>query len=306
MKIAILRDQIFPDSSIDEQDNKMEADFAEQHLFKLHIVKQIEFDSDLSRVMAEINDFQPDVVFNLVESVCKNDALAAVAVQLLEAMNIPFTGNKSYAQVVTSSKSLTKKVLLDKHIPTPAISFLPNTEFIFKADTEHASIGLDDSCVRSFTSAEEMNAFMKLKKEQTGHGWMAEQYVDGREFNCAFLGDIILPPAELRFDPKFSGHKIRTYEAKWNEDSASYSMITKSFEIESEIVERLKELTILCKERLVLDGYARIDFRMDRKKNIYVIDVNTNPCISPDSGFISMVEHSGMTMDEMFEKIIEI
>ncbi|MDD4848165.1 MAG: hypothetical protein PHR53_05310 [Bacteroidales bacterium] len=305
MKIAILRDNITDECSMDALDNLEEANFAEKCLSKKHITKHIPFVPDISSVINVLNDFQPDMVFNLVESICKTDSLSIVAVQLLETLNIPFTGNHIYAQVVTSNKMLTKELLHEKHIPTPSACFVANAEYILKAKTEHASMNLDDSCIMKFPSEKKLQQTLQKKAKQTGLEWMAEKYIDGREFNCAFLGNEILPPAEIRFHPDFLGHKILTYEAKWDETALSYQQSLRSFEVEPEIAQRLKEITETCRNAFHLKGYARVDYRMDGEGNLYVIDINTNPCISPDSGFVAMVEKHGLTHDQMFEKIIE-
>lgn len=305
MKIAILRDNITNEFARDALDNLEEANFAEKILSKKHTTIHIPFTSDINDVIDALNDFQPDLVFNLVESICKTDSLSIVAVQLLETMNIPFTGSHIYAQVVTANKALMKDILAEKNIPTPISTFKPKTEFILKAKTEHASLNLDDSCVMTFSSEKAMNAAIKKKAEQTGMEWIAEQYIDGREFNCAFLGTEILPPAEICFHPDFEGHKILTYEAKWDESALSYQQSLRSFNVEEGIKMRLSALTEICRKVFHLKGYARVDYRMDSNGNLYVIDINTNPCISPDSGFVAMVEKHGLTPAIMFEKIVK-
>lgn len=304
MKIAILRDHLI-NNSVDLMDNLVESEFVERHLSGKHQVKQIEFVSDIEKVIAEIKDYKPDLIFNLVETVCGSGALSIVAVQLIENMGIPYTGCTIYSQVVTADKSLTKSILQENNIPTPDSNFIPNTEYILKAKTEHASAGLDDKCVRSFSSVESLQKALNQKIKQTGLSWIAEKYINGREFSCAFLGNEILPPAEYVFDKRYKGHKIITYEAKWFEEADSYKMHQRSFDIDEELKNKIMELTDLCRKKLYIKGYARVDFRMDSNGNLYVIDINTNPCISPDSSFIAMIEQQKMTIEEMFDKIID-
>ncbi|MCK9303657.1 MAG: hypothetical protein PHU62_08890 [Bacteroidales bacterium] len=304
MKILILRDDISHSDSIDELDNKEEADFAEEYLSKKHEVIQIPFISDLQIIMDRIKEFSPDVVFNLVESVCGNGAMSVIAVQMLQSMGVPFTGNNMYAQLISSDKALAKRLLRQSSIPTPTSAFKHDVEYILKMKGEHASMYLDDNCIRSFSTAEQMRNALQEKENSTGAKWIAEQYIDGREFNCAILGDIILPPAEIHFQDEFLGHKILTYEAKWNENAISYQQSLRTFDFEDKIKNRLATLMKMCAINLELRGYARVDFRMDKYENLYAIDINTNPCISPDSGFVAMVLHQGLTIEDMFDKII--
>lgn len=304
MKIAILRDHLI-NNSVDLMDNLVEAEFVERHLSVKHQVKQIEFVSDLEKVISEIKEYKPDVIFNLVETVCGSGALSIVAVQLIESLGIPYTGCTIFSQVVTADKSLTKSILKEKNLPTPDSDFTPNTEYILKAKTEHASAGLDDKCVRSFSSVEALQKSLNQKIKQTGLDWFAEKYINGREFSCAFLGSEILPPAEFLFDNRYKGHKIITYEAKWYEESDSYKLHQRSFDIEENLKNKIKELTDRCRKELYIKGYARVDYRMDNNENLYIIDINTNPCISPDSSFVAMIGQQNMRVEEMLDKIID-
>ncbi len=305
MRIVILKDDITGNGSADEMDNQIEADFAEKCLSRKHTVCQIPFVSDIRKVMHDIRKYAPDVVFNLVESVCESGGMSIIAVQMLEVMGIPFTGNHIYPQVISANKSIAKRVLQQKNIPTPASCFKSGIEYILKAKTEHASIALDDNCIRKFSTEKELKSALNDKEKETGMEWIAEKYVDGREFNCAFIGDTILPPAEINFEKDFVGHKILTYEAKWDEGADSYQKSLRTFDVDDNICERLYKLTDFCRRELDLKGYARIDYRMDSYDNLYVIDINTNPCISPDSGFTAMTERSGLSNEQMFEIIIK-
>jgi D-alanine-D-alanine ligase len=304
MKIVILRDDLDDSNSLDEIDNLNEANFVESILRKNHEVKQIPFVPNLNIVIDELINEAPDVVFNLVESFCGSGAMAIVPVQLLEVLGIPFTGNHIFSHLVSADKNIAKHILQDKGIPTPKSCFLDGAEYIIKAKTEHASLALDDNCIKTFSSEEEMKLTLSQKKKETGLEWIAEQYIEGREFNCAILGKEILPPAEIRFEDDFIGHKILTYEAKWNDKSDSYRQSLRHFDIEQDIVKRLKNITETCRKKLNLKGYARVDFRMDKFGNLFVIDINTNPCISPNSGFVAMANQIGISNDSMIEKII--
>ena len=107
------------------------------------------------------------------------------------------------------------------------------------------------------------------------------------------------------FAPEFEGHKILTYEAKWDEESLPYQQSRRSFIIDESVKNELIRITDECRNKLLLEGYARVDYRMDRNGKLFVIDINTNPCISPDSGFVAMVRESGIGIAGMFDKIID-
>jgi D-alanine-D-alanine ligase len=304
MRAAVLRDDVDGSGRADDLDNLQEADFVGRILSERYETIQIPFTSDLGKTMTELRAFAPDFVFNLVESCCGAGALAVVATELLETMRIPFTGNRTYAHLLSADKALAKRVMEREGIPTPSGRFKKGQAYILKARMEHASIGLDDGCIVSPETAEELSKVLEDKERATGRAWIAEEFVDGREFNAALLGEELLPPAEMCFSPDFEGRRILTYEAKWDESTPAYARSMRSFELESDLREELCALVRTCRACLELKGYARVDFRMNGEGRLYVIDVNTNPCISPDAGFMAMAVRAGLTPADVIERIV--
>jgi D-alanine-D-alanine ligase len=54
----------------------------------------------------------------------------------------------------------------------------------------------------------------------------------------------------------------------------------------------------------MLRDYGRIDIRMDDQKNFYILEVNANPCLSPDAGFAAAIEKSGLDYTRMVERLV--
>lgn len=304
MKTVILRDDIAASAKADELDNLQEADFVEKILSQSHTVVQLPFLPDVSKTIQSLRHFSPDIVFNLVESVCGVGALSVLAAEVLEVLGIPYTGSKTFAHLLSADKMLAKRLMKREGIPTPSSDYIENTPYILKAKTEHASIGLDATCVVQPKDRQNLEDLVSEKEKKTGMSWIAEQYIDGREFNVAFLGKDILPPAEMCFAEDFEGPKLLTYEAKWDEKTKAYQKSCRSFHIDEETRHQLIDLTRLCCEKLFLDGYGRIDFRRDEKGDLFVIDINTNPCISPDAGFMAMSVQAGLSSDQVIERIV--
>ena len=71
----------------------------------------------------------------------------------------------------------------------------------------------------------------------------------------------------------------------------------------------LKEkLITICKQTwkaFNLKGYARVDFRVTKNGQIFILEINGNPCISPDSGFIAALKIAGYNEEIMRKRIIE-
>ena len=304
MKIAVLRDDLINPASPDAADTLAEAGFVEKTLAGENEVRQIPFYADLEKTIAALRDYAPDVVFNLTESVYAQGGLAVLAPQLLEILRLPYTGNRTFAHLVSADKDLAKRLFLQNGLPAPSSAYREGATYLLKAKTEHASANLDDSCVVSPASGSELKNALEVKERETGLTWIAEEYIDGREFNVALLGGEVLPPAEMCFSPDFKGHKILTYEAKWNEDCDAYQLSRRSFDVEDGIKKELSSVALRCKDVLDLRGYTRIDFRMNKQGKLYIIDLNTNPCISPDSGFIAMAHEAGLSDKDVIERIV--
>ena len=67
--------------------------------------------------------------------------------------------------------------------------------------------------------------------------------------------------------------------------------------------EHLPEILLLPK--VDLHGYARVDFRVDSEGNPFVLEVNTNPCISKDAGFIAACQRGGLEYKEVIRRILD-
>jgi D-alanine-D-alanine ligase len=59
-----------------------------------------------------------------------------------------------------------------------------------------------------------------------------------------------------------------------------------------------------CWQLFGLKGYARVDFRTDCNDNVFVIEINANPSISPDSGFVAATKEAGYPFIEVIKRII--
>ncbi|MBM4355422.1 MAG: D-alanine--D-alanine ligase, partial [Deltaproteobacteria bacterium] len=215
-----------------------------------------------------------------------------------------------------------KQVMKSAGIPTPewvtfeqamAGEILAAPPLIIKSVWEHASVGLDDDSIVHDLSM--LASRMLARRESLGGTCFAERFIDGREFNVALVtrpgssDPEVLPVAEMRFVGYEDGRpKMVGYKAKWDENAFEYKNTVRAFDLAPEdapLVERLKEISIRCWHAFALAGYNRVDFRVDAEGNPYVLEVNTNPCISPDSGFTAMFRQAGMTLPQLMSRVIE-
>lgn len=242
-----------------------------------------------------------DMVFNLADSVDGKGINACIVPLYLDSIGIPYTGSPSDAIIKTSNKIIAKQIMEGEGIPTPKIStdkyIESNSFFILKSIWEHASIGMDNESI--------MDSFQK----QNGQCYL-EQFIDGREFNVSILmingKPEILPIQEAVFiDWPENKPKIVNYNAKWNKSSFEYQHIDRNFPPDDGTLQNLRDISLKIWDIFGLNGYARIDFRVDEDNNPFVIDINANPCLSPDAGFVAACSQAGIGYNEIIQNIIE-
>ncbi len=308
MKVIILHGEVPPGANPDEEDVLTEVRYISSALADMgYEPVPLPFSLDFKRVIKEIEDIKASFIFNLVESVEGKGKLIHFAPALLDYLKIPYTGSATDAIYLTSNKLIAKQILSGAGISTPPwsagnITFEP--PYILKSVWEHASIGLNKDSV----------IYDKNSLKNNSNEYFTEAYIDGREFNISILdsktGPQVMPLAEMLFiDYPDDKPKIVDYEAKWNEGSFEYVNTKRTFDFSPEdlpLINKLNEIAIKSWNVFGLNGYGRVDFRVDNNGNPMVLEVNINPCLSPDSGFIAATEKYGLNYNEVIERIISV
>jgi D-alanine-D-alanine ligase len=335
MRVWILHQAIQADASPDEQDVLQQVEAVGQALVRLgHRIQVHGCTLDLASLDAALNTVQSDLVFNLVEAVAGAGRLIYLPPALLDARQRPYTGSSAEALFLTSHKILAKEHMLEAELPTPmwmSMGFRharvrsqesKNTRsdttsgrrrtWLVKSVWEHASLGMDDTCIVRGAPPDMAARHLASFAERMGGECFAEEFIDGREFNVGLLagqnGPEVLPPAEIVFaDFPSDKPRIVGYQAKWDADSFEYQHTTRRFACDASdtpLLDEMKRLAIRCWESFGLAGYARVDFRVDGEGNPWILEVNANPCLSPDAGFAAMLTQAGLTFDAAVERIL--
>jgi D-alanine-D-alanine ligase len=319
MRVAIIYNE--PGPSAAELDVLVQRDAVHAALAALgHECQPIACTLNLSLVIEQLRGFSPHVVFNLVESLDATDRLAVLVPMLLDANHIAYTGTRARAMLDTSDKVLVKQRLKALGLPTPAWyaegtdSVLGPGTFIIKARYEHASVGLDDSAVVTVNSGDELAEIIRRRAAQFNVEMFAEQFIAGREFNLSVMatkegGCQTLAPAEIDFSGFPDGKpQIVNFDAKWTETAFEYSATPRSFYFPKEddtLLLELARLTRVVWQEFDLRGYARVDYRVDETGQPFILEINTNPCLSPDAGFVAAVQQSGSDFAAAIATIVE-
>jgi len=277
---------------------------------------EVPFDIHLEEVIAQLKKIKPLVVFNLVEMLEGTGALLHISPAILNFLGIPFTGVPIEAIFITTSKVLAKKQMRLYGLPTSDWFTLDQLDqlkkddiYIVKPIWEDGSLGLDEENIFRGNN----KAYIQKLKKLDPKVFFIEQFIEGREFNIAVLGGKngpqAMPPAEILFKDYPEGkHHIMGYKAKWTEDSFEYDHTARTFRFKKEehpLLEELRSIAFRCWDAFELRGYVRVDFRVDKNRKPYILEINGNPCLAPAVGFVAAIKQAGLTFPQAVERIIE-
>lgn len=329
MRVALLHDQLAADARADEVDVLVQMRAITYALETLgHYTERIPFTLQFDDVSQQLRKSGADLVFNLVEAVGGQGRLIYLAPALMDSLGIPYTGAHTEAMFLTSNKVLTKKWLCAAGLPTPAwfaqddlapSPTVPPGRYLIKSVWEEASVGLDDDSLVEVDGAAALQKGIARRRDGLGGEAFAEAYVDGREFNLSLLavgegrgGEHgacrVLPPAEIEF-VDYAPDKLRIvgYRAKWIEDSFEYRHTQRKFTVAPADRALLEELVCMAQtawRHFSLRGYARVDFRVDAAGRPWILEINANPCLSPDAGLAAAAAEAGIEYKEVVACIV--
>lgn len=320
--IAIIHNPVLENAAVDERDVLEQVNVIAETLPLLDFKPAIlAFSPDLEKMKQALLSLKPYCIFNLVEAVDGDAQLLHLAPALYDHLRMPYTGASTYAMFVTTHKVLAKKWMTLTHVPTAEWLSLENhplcsptfpERYIIKPISEEASVGLDATAIVEVQGREELAQRVRDRQRLIGKACFAERYIEGREFNLSLLGCpdgvTVMPPAEMNFNYPDGMPKIMDYKAKWLNGTPEYDNTQRTFDLplaDRDLVERLRQVAIQCWNLFHLQGYARVDFRVDLKGQVFVLEINANPCLSVGSGFPAACEKSGLTYADMLRRIIE-
>lgn len=319
---AIVRNRVPKGAASDVADVIAQSRFVSRLLRELGwSVVEVELGSDLGEAVSTLQGIRPAVVFNLVESIMDSDELANLTPVIFRKLGLPFTGADSSVLFLTNDKLAAKRHMLSVGLPTPAGvdevglrrgRFPGPGRYIVKSRCEHASLGLDETSVVDVRTAEQLLDAMAARRHRLGGSCIAEQFIDGREFSVSLLetahhAAMVLGSAEIVFAADMPV-KIVGYDAKWDEGSEADLATVRGFafrKAEPGLAARLERTARDCWEEMGLTGYARVDFRADDQGRISIIDVNANPCLSENAGFMATARESGRKPSEVIAAIVD-
>jgi D-alanine-D-alanine ligase len=286
-----------------------------------HEVKALGVQVELTPIRDAIEDWKPDIVFNLLEQFHGETLYAQNVVSLLELLRVPYTGCNPRGLMLARGKDLSKKLLKYHRIPAPAFAVFPmgravrrppklDYPLIVKSVSEDASRGISQASV--VESDEKLTERVTFIHERLGTAAIAEQYIEGREIYVGVMGNDrrkALPIWELEFaNPVNGAWAIATERVKHDPDYQERRGILQgpAENMSPAVTAKIHNIAKRICSTLELDGYARIDFRLDKEGTPYFIEANPNPEIASGEEFAQSALHDGIEYPELLNRILAL
>ena len=315
MGIVILHDAVAPDAAPEAQDTLTQAREVTNALRAMGLdANRLPVSGDLCVLQRQLSITRPEVVFNLVESIAGIDGSAVAIPAMLDGLGIPYTGSNAAAQALANDKCMAKAFMRRAGLPTAhwypgQDGFVPGV-YLVKTRFEHGSCGIDDDAVRRFDDKEALAEAVRLRQKKLGRPCFAEEYLEGREFNLSVieLQDelCVLPAAEIDFSAFAAGKpRIVGYRAKWVAGSFEFTHTPRVFpSLPAGLKRRLASLAEESFRLFGLTGYGRVDFRLNREGEPVILEVNPNPCLASDAGFVAALTQAGITFEAALNQLV--
>ncbi len=286
-----------------------------------HEVRALGVQDELHPIRQAVDEFKPDIAFNLLEEFQGNVLFDQNVVSLLELLRVPYTGCNPRGMVISREKALSKKLLVYHRIRVPDFHVFPMGRkvrrpralafpLIVKSLTEHASLGISRaSLVNEDDQLAERVAFVHRRVATDA---IVEQFIEGREIYVAVLGNERLtafPPRELVAEGAKSGTPlIATEKVKHDPDyQERHGIVQRHAEdLPASVASAIGHLSKRIYRILSLTGYARIDYRLSPDDKLWFLEANPNPEIAMEEEFASAAEEAGILYPELLQRIINL
>ena len=276
---------------------------------------------DLGAIRQAIDDFKPEIAFNLMEAFHEVGAFDMNVVSYLELLRLSYTGCNPRGMVLSRDKALSKQLMSYHRIPVPdfavfrrglAIKRPRRLQFplIVKSLTQEASIGIAQASV--VDDAAKLRERVEFVHQSIGTDAIAERFIDGRELYVGVIGNErlqVFPVWEMQFSKMPEGiHRIATDRVKW---SVKYQkkhgiQTSKAQDLPNGMAEAIQRVAKRVYRALNMSGYARLDVRLDAEGKFYVLEANANPQLAFGEDFAESAQLAGLPYEQLLQRILNV
>jgi len=303
-----------------EAEWKMEYDVIETLREQGHDVRVLGVHDDLAGIRPTAGFFQPHIVLNLLEAFAGITTFDQNVVSYLELLRLRYTGCNPRGLILARDKALSKKLLAYHRIPVPDFSVVRygrkpvlskkmGFPLIVKSLFFEASAGISQASV--VENAEQLGRRVQFIHESLGTAAIVEQFIDGRELYVGVLGNErleVLPVWEMSFAQMPDNRwRIATERVKWSTQyQKKNGIMTDAATLDAAAIVHIQRMAKRAYRALDLNGYARIDLRMDEHGRAYVLEANPNPNLAYGEDFAESAETNGLSYERLLDRIITL
>ncbi len=261
---------------------------------------------DLEGLIKQANDI--DVAFILLHGPYGEDGTIQ---GLLDLLGVPYQGSGVLGSAMAMNKNMAKTQYRQAGIPTPDWLLLKKEQppefdlvverlglpLMVKPCIQGSSVGM------ALVRQEEELAHAVEEALRFDHRVIVEQFIEGRELTGGVLG--LAPPTPLPLVEIIpgEGHEFFDYEAKYTPGLTNEICPAP---VDEEITRRAQELALAAHEALKLTAYSRTDMILDQEGELWAIETNTIPGMTPTSLFPQAAAAAGILFPRLIEMLLEM
>jgi D-alanine-D-alanine ligase len=264
-------------------------------------ITRVDMDRNVAQVLAGI---RPDVVFNALHGTPGEDGTVQ---GMLDLMQIPYTHSGLETSVIAIDKELTKMVLVPHGVRMPKGKIVESKSlyegdpmarpYVLKPINEGSSVGVaivtDEGNYGKPISARAEGPWMHFDR------LLAEPFIKGRELTVSVMGDEAMCVTELK--PKAGFYD---FDAKYTDGLTEHVCPA---DVPPNIAQAMMDMAVAAHRLLGCKGASRSDFRWDDTQGeagIYLLEVNTQPGMTPLSLVPEQARQKGISYGELCERIV--
>ena len=325
--LAFMHEDLVPPESMEglsdkeREDLRTEYDVVSALAAMGHEVRKVGVRNDLAPLGSVIEEWKPEIAFNILEEFHGKATNDYLVVSYLELLNVPYTGCNPRGLILARDKALSKKLLAYHRIRVPDFAVFTvgkkvkrpkklEYPLIVKSLVEEASLGIAQASL--VDNDDKLAERVQFIHENIGTDAIAEKFIEGRELYVSVLGSQrlqVLPVWELLFTnmppdaPLIATAKIKwdkSYQKKRGIESGAAKNLPAGAD------EKIQRISKRIYRILELTGYARLDYRLSPEGELYFLEANPNPQVARGEDMADSALAAGISYEAMLQKILNI
>jgi D-alanine-D-alanine ligase len=283
-----------------------------------HQISTVAVDDRVSEILRDIQRAKCDLVFNVCETFASDYRMEVNVAALMEMGRVKYTGSGAAGLFLAQDKVLTKQLLEFHEVASPNFAVFENDTFetkgslrfplIVKPARSDASIGIGrHSVVQNW---QELTERVREIRDDLQDEALVEEFIEGREVYVGIVGPptqpTILPMIEMDFgnwSPAVP--MVSDREVKFAPETEGSPRLVIAKDLSDELRARIHRAARLAYRALKLRDYARMDFRIAKTGEPYMLEANPNPYLEKAGELAMAAADAGVGYVQLIERILE-